>query len=352
LPGRRGARRVVAGALVVAVMGVACGGASSETAARPTPPFTAEGTLLVAAFGFQTRLSSYPLPSGPISEYAQPVEGGFFQNFRGAFPGPDGSAYVLLQVAFGPLGASQLFRLGASRSVGLGGTVNIPYGGTLDVRGDHAIAWGCAGKHRSIFAFDLPDGAEWTPVAQGCSAALSPDGKAVAYVNGGSLFRKTLPDGQPERLLDLRSVAALREAGITRFPDGQGSIAWGPGGIGVTVGNKLTWAVVAYRSGHQPTVVPLGRAAPDAMAWQPTGGLLAFNDFVTTTQTGELRVLDPATGAITLVAVTQNYGQFQWSPDGRILAVARSGQLVSFVDLRGIALRTMSLGGVPVGWTS
>jgi hypothetical protein len=88
------------------------------------------------------------------------------------------------------------------------------------------------------------------------------------------------------------------------------------------------------------------------MEWQPNGGLLAFSDYLTSTQTAELRVLDPATATFSEVAVTQNYGQFTWSPDGKVIAVARSGELVSFVDLRGVVQITKSMGGVPVGWTA
>ena len=50
-------------------------------------------------------------------------------------------------------------------------------------------------------------------------------------------------------------------------------------------------------------------------------------------------------------AVTQNYGRFQWSPDGRVLAVGRSAQVISFIDLQGRVLATNAAGGLPDAWT-
>ena len=67
-------------------------------------------------------------------------------------------------------------------------------------------------------------------------------------------------------------------------------------------------------------------------------------------QTIEVRLLDTATGAISQVAVTQNYGRFQWSPDGRVLAVGRSSQVISFIDLQGRVLATNAAGGLPDAW--
>ncbi len=232
----------------------------------------------------------------------------------------------------------------------MGAVLDIPFGGTLDVRGDRAVAWGCSSHRRSIYLLDLAAGGDWRSVARGCAAALAPDGSALAYFENETLFRMTLPNGRPERLLSTRSVPGLRAAGISRFPSSSVSIAWGGDGISLFGGARTGWALVTYRPGHTPITVPLGTSVPQSMVWQPDGRLLGFSDYVGSTQTIEVRVLDTATGALSQVAVTQNYGRFQWSPDGRVLAVARSAEVISFVDLEGKVLTTITAGGVPDGW--
>ena len=342
---------LAASAAAVALLAAACGATHGRPGAAAAPAYRPRGTLLVETGGFRSRLISYRLPSGPERDFNEPDFGGFFQNFEGAFWGPRGTAYVLLPVNFGPLGQSQLFQLSLTAEArDVGGLLSIPFGGILEVRGDRAASWGCFRNRRSIYVLDLSAGGDWRPVATGCSAALAPDGKEMAYFDEGSLFRMSLPNGRPERLLSMGSVPGLKAAGIPRIPSGSVSIAWGPGGISLFGGTRNAWALVVYRPGHPPITVPLGSSTPQSMVWQPQGRLLGFSDYVASSQTIEVRLLDTATGAISQVAVTQNYGRFQWSPDGRVLAVGRSSQVISFIDLQGRVLATNAAGGLPDAW--
>jgi len=344
---------LAASAAALALLAAACGGTPGRAGAPKAPAYRPGGTLLVETGGFNSRLISYKLPSGPERDFKEPAFGGFFRNFAGAFPGPNGTAYVLIPANFGPIGQSQLFQVSlTAQAREVGGLLSVPFGGYLDVRGDRATSWACYRHRRSIYVLDLSAGSDWHPVATGCSAALAPDGKALAYFDDGSLFRISLPNGRPERLLSMGSVSGLKAAGIPRIPSGSVSISWGRGGISLFGGTRNAWALVVYRPGHPPITVPLGSSTPQAMVWQPQGRLLGFSDYVGSTQTIEVRLLDTATGAISQLAVTQNYGRFQWSPDGRVLAVGRSSQVISFIDLQGKVLATNAAGGLPDAWAA
>jgi len=344
-------RLLIASAAAIALLVSACGRSGAHRTSASAPTYHPRGTLLVETGGFRSRLISYPLPSGPQRQFSEPVVG-FFQNFEGAFLGPKGTAYVLIPINCGPQWQSLLFQVSlTTESREVAGLLSIPFGGTLDVRGGRALATGCFRNRRSIYVLDLAAGGNWRSVASGCAAALSPDGTALAYFDDGSLFRMSLPNGRPEWLLSMTSVPGLRAAGISRIPSGSVSIAWGRGGISLFGGTRNAWALVVYRPGHPPITVPLGSPTPQTMVWQPQGPLLGFSDYVDSSQTIEVRVLDTATGAISQVAVTQNYGRFQWSPDGRVLAVGRSSQVISFIDLQGRVLATNAAGGLPDAWT-
>jgi hypothetical protein len=332
----------------MAMMGAACGApAKSSPAAPPTPSYRPQGTLLLEVGTFDRAIVSYRLPSGPARHFNTPFYG---SAFGGGAWGPDGQALAMVpNYGFGQDGQSQLYRLlpnGRARAIGAG----LPGTQFLDVRGDTALAWGCFKQTRAIRVLDLSSGNRWTKVADGCSAALSPEGTEVAYMDGGSLFKRTLPDGAPERLLDLRAVAALHEAGVAGAEDGQTSMAWGPGGIAVAVGNTGGYGLLVYRSGKKPQVIPLGSGVIRVLEWQPVGRLLAFGDLIPGDQIAEVRVFDPVTATITQVAAAPNYGQFKWSPDGRVMAVIRADYVVAFVDPQGRTLATESIRGIPDDW--
>jgi hypothetical protein len=51
------------------------------------------------------------------------------------------------------------------------------------------------------------------------------------------------------------------------------------------------------------------------------------------------------------VAATDHFGTFQWSPDGRVLAVAREASVTAFVNVDGNQLGTVAIGGGIDAWT-
>ena len=59
---------------------------------------------------------------------------------------------------------------------------------------------------------------------------------------------------------------------------------------------------------------------------------------------------DLLTGALSQVASTENFGQFQWSPDGRVIAVVRDDSVTSFVDVDGRQLGVLPVGGGSDAW--
>jgi hypothetical protein len=344
----RAPRHLAAAIVSLALLAAGCGTPAEPATPRPsTPAYRPSGTLLMEVGTFDHRMVAYELPSGPARQFETPFYGGAF---GGGFWGGDGTVLSMVpNFGFGQNGQSRLNRLvpnGGARPIGpwLPGTL------LLDVRGNRAAAWGCFKSLRTIRVIDLSSGGGWTKVADGCSAALSPDGAELAYVDHGALFKLALPDGSPERLLDLHSVSGLAEADVATFEDGQTSMAWGPGGIAVAVGNTGGYGLVVYRPGERPRVVGLGSAVTRQLEWQPTGRLLAFGDFVPGDQVAEVRLFDPTTGAITEVAVAANYGQFKWAPDGSVLAVARADYVLAVVDTQGRTLATVPTRGIPDDW--
>lgn len=339
---------MAAGAAAVAVIGTGCASGSRTEGRKPGPSYTPTGTMLLEVGRFSYDLVSYELPSGPGRKFPTTYYGGFAE---GSFLLPDGSAMAMLPV-FGSgsaAGQSRLFRFplrGEARPIGrwLPGTQRI------DLRRDRAISWGCFRRLRSIYTLSVSGHGDWRRAASGCSAALSPDGKEMAFVDRQTLFRQTLPDGRPEEILSLGSIPGLEESGITRIVDDLTSIAWGPAGIAVVLGNQGGWGIVVLRPGRDPLLTPLGSAVPQDIQWEPGGRLLAFGDYVEGNQMAELRVLDPDTGIISQVAATPTYGQFQWAPDGKVLVVVRTESVLSFVDTQGRTLNTLSIRGIPDAW--
>lgn len=341
------AKRLAPSIVALALLVAGCGSTKKPEGTAPSSPsYRASGTLLMEVGTFDRRMVAYELPSGPARQFDTPFYGGIF---GGGFWGGDGTVLSMVpNFGFGQSGQSRLNRLvpnGGARPIGpwLPGTL------LLDVRGNRAAAWGCFKSLRTIWVIDLTSGGGWTKVAAGCSAALSPDGTELAYVDHEALFKLALPDGNPERLLELHSVPGLAEAGMTNFLDDP-SIAWGAGGIAMAVGNTGKYGLVVYRRGERPLVITLGSTTPRQLEWQPTGRLLAFGDFVPGDQVAEVRLFDPATGAISEVAVASNYGQFKWAPDGSVLAVVRADYILAVVDTQGRTLATVPTRGTPDDW--
>jgi hypothetical protein len=344
---RRDRVRLAACLAGMALIGVACGNPRKQSASPPsTPSYRPQGTLLLEVGTFAHEIVGYELPSGPPRRFNTPFYG---SAFGGGSWGPGDVALAMVpDYGFGQNGQSQLYRLapnGRARALGSW----LPGTQSLDVRGDRAAAWGCFKEIRTIRVMDLSPGGNWTKVADGCSAALSPDGNELAYVKDRTLWKLRLPDGAPERLVDLSSVPGLADMGITEDFD-QTSLVWGEGGIAVGVGATGGYGIVVYRPGGKLRIVSLGSTVVRQMEWQPGGRLLGFGDFVPGDQIAEVRLFDPGTGATTQIAATPNYGQFKWSPDGAVLAVVRTDYVVAFIDTTGRTLTTLPIRGVPDDW--
>ena len=143
------------------------------------------------------------------------------------------------------------------------------------------------------------------PLPTPTPVSLPPSLGKVAYVQGGDIWVKALPEGQPQR---------LTTDGRNREP------RWSPSGewLAFRKGEEQVW--VAHADGGAAHVVHDG-AAITAFAWAPTQDRLAY-----ATGDGALMVVD-ADGANQQELVGADVGQpytgvvrFAWSPDGAWLA--------------------------------
>lgn len=308
--------------------------------------------MLMEVGQFDHHLVRVRLPSAQTTRLDLSRFGAFGASFGGVGVGPDGTVYAMSTFyGIGSQESSQLFaaKPGANVAQPLGRVLK--QASTFQLRGTSAVAFGCFERFsRDVFTMDVGVDRIWRTSADGCVAALSPEGTELAWVNRGVLWQRALPDGTPERTLNLAELPGLASAGIGAVPDGNTTMQWGRGGMSVMVGEPNAFALIVLRRGRPPLIVPLGSTQPRPMAWQPNGNLLAFGDYDTDSQTAEVRVLDPTSGAIRQVAAMENFGAFQWSPDGTVLAVVRAESVTAFVDLNGRQLGVMGLGGVPDAW--
>jgi hypothetical protein len=337
---RRGVR-LVATAVALAAVVSGCSRPAAVPHRGATERFRPEGGLLALAPPNGQQLISVSLSSGRTRILRLPPTMNYLD---GAFPWPPGGALVAAPSNHG----YRLWRVAPGQAAApLGTSVPGAYG--FSVVGTTAVAWSC-GRRPAVRVMDLSSPTGWRRVAAGCPAALSPDAREVAYLRDGVLWSTTLGDGVTRRLLDLRGVGALRalRIGSNQF---FGDMSWGQGGIAATFGEFHHQALLVRSASGSVHVVPLTGFSNGA-AWQPGGHILAYSDFATAGNSVDLRLMDAATGAVTLVSASRNYGQFAWSPDGRALVVARTADLVAFLDTDGRQLATRSIGGVPVAWTA
>ena len=306
-----------------------------------TDRFRPEGGLLALAPPNGQQLISVSLSSGRTRTLRLPPT---IDYLGGVFPSSPGGALVVAPSHHG----SQLWRVAPGQAAAPLGT-SVPGASGFSVVGTTAVAWSC-GRRPAVLATSLASPAGWRRVAAGCPATLSPDGREVAYLRDGVLWSTELGDGATRRLLDLHRVGALQalHIGSNQF---FGDMSWGRGGIAATFGEFHHQALLVRSATGSVHVVPL-IGFSNGSAWQPGGRLLAYSDFATGGNSVDLRLMDAATGAVTLVSASRNYGQFAWSPDGRALIVARTAELAAFLDTDGRQLATRSIGGVPVAWTT
>jgi len=148
--------------------------------------------------------------------------------------------------------------------------------------------------------------------------ALSPDGKKVAFAAHGEIFAASAEDGGP----------ALR---VTRTPGAfEYQMAWAPDSRRLVYvserGGDHKLQLYDFATGKETALAP-GPGVDDTPRFSPDGKLLAFQR-----DRREVRVLDLATGKDRRLAPALldgpplgSHRPFDWSPDGRWIAVLSYG---------------------------
>jgi len=341
-----------------------------------------EGTLLVGSGQSFLGVGLYDLATRKLTRIrGVPAAGGSgfgfavgFDFFAGAFlraassapPSPSPSAVVMVE--------SKLYLLQGGQAVRVGPRYR---GGVLvAVAGRHVVASRCFPGSGGSGVLDLDHPNQWQHLGPVCAQAVSPDGTEVAVtapiVQQGGLFGggeftygtkvwATPVDGTGSRrlLVDVSAVPGIQRSMVA---DPQVlSVAWGRPGLAVAVGNGQSgpWALVVAPPSGPPLVVPLGQASPFDLAWQPNGDLLAFTDCYQCTtfgrnpaHTADVRILDPATGALRQVAAASNFlTGLVWSPTGTVVATQTSDHDVLFADVAGRTVVRRSVDALPEDWT-
>jgi hypothetical protein len=372
-------RTAIAVGSILAVVAVSCTGGSSP---RPQPPTAEpdtgplEGQLLVirgtGGFGSFDIVGLYSVVSGDLESF-EDREIEFVQT---GLWGPDGNAYLMADVnpsaedlefateLFGgtPRQLARLFRIEPGKGMSPLGAA-LPFADLVGFAGDLLVAATCTGHTSVTWVLDRTDPDAWRRVADGCPAAVSPDGDRIAYAEryGHEIWTvDILGRTRPEKIADLSTLEGLAGAGLPK--PRIWSLAWGDPGLAVIAGDDLIQPerhalVFLPASGGPPDVIPLGDALPAGEAWQPGGSLLAFHDcidcfgFNSRDQQGEIRVYDAHSGELRQVAVTTEYFVgLAWSPSGDALVSRwRSGELL-FVAPDGRELERRQALVLPMDW--
>ena len=334
--GRIGAT-VALGALValVALAGACTSGGERQRATRgPTYHPTGRLVALVGRFGGHIVLQD--VATGNTIDMTLPA---VFGSWGAAWRGPRGRLYAM-PLVFDATARSQLYLVGgkqAPRRVGpsLAGVIG------FQVTAGYAVAWACPG----VFLMDLSDPSGWKRVSPGCGAAMSPDGRRLAFATESALWVMDVPDGTPREVLRFADLDELGRAHIQHRSLEQ--VSWGKGGVAVAVGDTSRGAVAIWNDDRPPVVDVLGPVRFGEMRWQPGGDLLAFVDYA---PGGELFALDSRTGEERLLAEVGDYEGLAWSPDGRVVGAALSLNMVALVDPAAGRVGTLVTPGIPVAW--
>jgi hypothetical protein len=372
-------------ALVAAVLSIVVLAACTHEAGAPVQQpanLPLEGTLLVGPGQSFPGVGLYDLATRKLTRIQGVAAGsgsgfGFavgFGFFAGAFlraagsvpPSQSPSAVVMVE--------SKLYLLHGDRAVRVG--PRYPGGILVGVAGQHVIASRCFPGSGGSGVLDLDDPTGWQHLGPVCAQAASPDGAEVAvtapiaqqgglfgggeFTYGSKVWAMRVDGTGPRRLLvDVSAVPGIQRSMVA---DPQVlSVAWGSPGLAVAVGNGQSgpWALVVAPSSGPPMVVPLGQASPFDLAWQPNGDLLAFTDCYQCTtfgrnpaHTADVRILDPATGALRQVAAASNFlSGLVWSPSGSVVTTATSNHDLLFVDATGRTVVRRSVDALPEDWT-
>jgi hypothetical protein len=358
------------------MLAVACTGSPSTTpttepsASQPPPQLSGKmiGALPLSNF---TEAAIVDLDTGEVTD----VEGEDIGNdtFLGAAAwGSDGNAYMAVdrlvrrtdQFGGGDY-ATQLLRVAPDGTATPIGPEIPDTGGMIGERDGVVYALTC-GRDPGVVALDVRAPDEWRTVAEGCPAALSPDGAEVVTVvrddRGSRVVITSLDDGSTRDAVRLEDFPELRtQAGLDRAP--VELLSWGDEGIAVVVGQEAEgsdrYALVFLSDGGEPVVHALGSAVTYGAAWQPGGPLLALQQCLQCTRafrrdpSGEVRAYDAAADTfIQLGSSDTEFGPVTWSPDGsRLLATLGQGDVL-VLDAAGNPLGRLELPIEPLAWTA
>jgi WD40 repeat protein len=319
---------------------VAFAAACTSTPPRPGdtggPSYRPTGRMVSFVGQFGGHLAVTDLATGKSIDTTMPP---VFGSWEGVWPGPGGRFYAM-PLVFDATAGSQLYLQGGKRPPQrIGPPVNGVIG--FQAAAGYAVAWSCPG----VFVMDLSDPTRWERVSSGCGAAVSPDGRRLAFATESSLWVTDLPDGTPREVLRFADLPELRRTHTP--PSSLEQVAWGAGGVAVAVGDTSQGAVVIWDEDRPPVVDVLGRARFGEMQWQPGGDLLAFVDYA---PDGELFELDPRTGEERQLAAVGDVRGLVWSPDGRVVSAALSQNIVTLVDPAAGPVGTLTTPGIPVAW--
>ena len=188
--------------------------------------------------------------------------------------------------------------------------------------------------------------AQFLPYLAGISAEgvdFSRDGQWIAYTSypDGVLWRCRV-DGSQRRQLTFPPLRAFMPR-------------WSPDGASVAFVDisEVPWKirVISPEGTGLRQLSPAGEAASDA-TWSPRGDRLAFGG-VDLTHAGNpskfsIRVLDVATGQLTMLAGSTALFSPRWSPDGRLMAAINVAAELTILDLN--SREVFTLRGLKVGF--
>ncbi|MCA1726623.1 MAG: hypothetical protein LC722_02910 [Actinobacteria bacterium] len=324
-------RRIAALAVAAAAMAPACGReAGPSPASSPSPDARLAGTIVTdEANG--TSVVFRDLPDGDPISVRLPGS----VDFAPAAGVADGAAIVM---AYG--------RRTSVLRVEPGGQVRVLIGGLRDAisfsqAGERVMVGDCAQRAFLITGVDV---GPVTRVERGCRGTLSPDGRLIAYIQDGAVWRVPV-DGSapPVRWFAIAAVPGLDQV-VEPAGRGTGDLSWGAPGLAVAVSNESEAGVIVAAERGTPRVIDmLGPSFVSFLRWQPGGRLLGMANGQTGGE-GFVRLYDPDTAKLKTIALhPRGFISAAWAPDGRsVVAVSGSGLVGAgnngylwFIDLDG-----------------
>jgi hypothetical protein len=329
--------RSVVPLILSSVLVAGCTGATQSALQTPAPAELTGSIRSLVATTDASSIATLDLRSGEVATAKAPIPVEAV-NLGSIATWTDGTTAWL--VAAGPAGVQTYeARSGQPvRPVGPKLPIPKPSAPQLAIGSQGAVVATCAG----VFARRFAASGGWGRAGHGCWAALSDDGRSVAYS----------PDG---RHLVLRSFDA-QNAGATTTVDLEralrpllpgadsdlelvGTPAWGTAGLAfVCRASGQIGIFVRDASGRIVKVLQEADANPfrePRLAWQPNGTSLAISDDVGPAG-AILRIYDASDGRLRAVGSDViGFAGLLWSPDGDALAVLTSASALILLRADG-----------------